>query len=222
MENIIAFLQIRIGYLIIFILSVLTNCIYAQNTEIKGLIIDPKIKTEAKKHIKESAELDAFKNIMQVYFTSAIVESYENDVLIFNSADTSKRSVFKSYYHMYGDTLRIVGAFGIWGGIGFSIKIHNNQATLSHMLNSDDFPSYAYNEKDSLIWQLEVPCTDTKIILSEIPDTTKGQVIYGYVEFKSGNYYTGSDGTNGTGMQPRSRQRNNMKVYFKSGPLKLP
>ena len=65
------------------------------------------------------------------------------------------------------------------------------------MLASDEFPSYAYKEKDSLIFRLEVPCTDTKIILSEIPNSTKNQVIYGLVEFKSGDYYASSGSVDG-------------------------
>ena len=89
------------------------------------------------------------------------------------------------------------------------------------MLSSDDFPSYAYNENDSLIFRLEVPCTDTKIILSEIPDSTKKQVIYGYVEFKSSDYFSSSGSADGQEILPRQKLRNNMKLYFKSGKLEL-
>lgn len=73
----------------------------------------------------------------------------------------------------------------------------------------------------ALIFRLEVPCTDTKIILSEVPDSTKKQIIYGYVEFKSGNYYVSSGSANGHEILPRQKLRNNMKIYFKSGYLDL-
>jgi hypothetical protein len=64
-----------------------------------------------------------------------------------------------------------------------------------------------------------VPCTDTKIILSEIPDSTNKQIIYGYVEFKSDHYYASSGSVNGKEILPRKKLRNNMKLYFKSGYL---
>jgi hypothetical protein len=89
------------------------------------------------------------------------------------------------------------------------------------MLASDDFPSYAYKENDSLIYRLEVPCTETKIILSEIPDSTKKPIVYGYVEFKSNNYYMSSGSADGHEILPRKKQRANMKIYFKSGKLDL-
>ena len=87
------------------------------------------------------------------------------------------------------------------------------------MLSSDDFPSYAYKEDDSLIFRLEVPCTETKIVLSEVPDSTKKQIIYGYVEFKSGSYFASHGSDDGPEMLPRLKQGNNMRVYFKCGRL---
>ena len=69
--------------------------------------------------------------------------------------------------------------------------------------------------------RLEVPCSDTKIVLSEIPDSTKKQIIYGLVEFKSNDFYSAS-GAFLEGEEPkRKKTRNNMKIYFKSGLLKM-
>jgi hypothetical protein len=200
----------------------LTACGQTKNSgNIKGLIIDPNIKIEVEKHIENSKEFDAFKDKMQVYANPIFVESYQNDSLIFSSNDKKNKQIFKSFYFWKGDTLTIDGAFGLFGGIGFGIDIYKSNATLFHILSSDDFPSYAYNENDSLIFRLEVPCADTKIILSEIPDSTKKQIIYGYVEFKSGTYYASSGSADGHEILPRQKLRNNMKIYFKSGKLDL-
>ena len=188
---------------------------------VKGLTIDQSIKSEVEKHIENSKEFDAIKDKMQVYGNSILVESYQNDSLTFSSNDIKNKQLFKSFYLWKGDTLTIDGAFGLFGGIGFGIDIYKKNATLYHMLSSDDFPSYAYKENDSLIFRLEVPCTDTKIILSEIPDSTKKQIIYGYVEFKSGNYFASSGSADGHEILPRQKLRNNMKIYFKSGKLDL-
>ena len=165
----------------------LTACGQTKNSgTIKGLTIDPNIKNEVEKNIESSKELDMFQDKMQVYLNSGFIESFQNDSLIFSSKSQHGKIPFKSFYLWKGDTLAIDGAFGLFGGIGFGIDIYKNNATLYHLLSSDDSPSYAYKENDSLIFRLEVPCTDTKIILSEIPDSTKKQIIYGYIEFKSG------------------------------------
>jgi len=210
-------------------IAILTLCIilskcgsYKNYNIIKGLTIDPNIKTEVEKHIEDSKKFDAFKSEMEIYMNSISVESFKDDSLTFRSTDTLKKQVFKSFYLWKDDTLTIEGAFGVFGGIGFGIDIFKNNATLYHMLSSDEYPSYAYNEKDSLISRLQVPCTDTKIILSEIPDSTKSQVIYGYVEFKSVNYFAGNGQQDGHETLPRQKLRNNMKIYFKSRKLTQP
>lgn len=198
----------------------LSACGQTKNSEvINGLTIDPSIKSEVEKHIENSKELDAFKDKMEVYINSGDIQSYQNDSLILNSKMGDNKAPFKSFYLWHGDTLSIDGAFGLFGGIGFGIDIVKNKATLYHMLSSDDFPSYTYNANDSLIFRLEVPCTGTKIILSEIPDTTKKQIIYGYVEFKSKDYYASNGSADGQEIMPRQKLRNNMKLYFKSGHL---
>jgi hypothetical protein len=215
-----AFRMTRSSIAISFFYLTLTACGQTKSSDsIQGLTIDPGIKSTVEKRIKYSPEFDAFKDKMQVYFTSGDIQAYENDSLIFSSKFGEPKALFKSFYFWKGDTLTIDGAFGLFGGTGFGITIVNSNATLYHMLSSDDFPEYAYKETDSLIFRLEVPCTDTKIILSEIPDSTKKQIIYGYIEFKSGNYFASSGSADGQEILPRQKLRNNMKLYFKSGNL---
>ena len=205
--------------LLIFSLLILSCSV---KSEIDGLIIDPKIKTEVEKHIVEKEDYAVFGDLMQVYGNSAIMKGYENDSLIFQNEDFSKKLPFKSFYLWNKDTLGINGAYGLFGGSGFYIKIANKKATLFHMLSSDDFPTYAYKENDSLIDRLEVPCTETKIILSEMPNQTDKQIIYGYVEFKSDEYFASEGSINNEEILPRKRTRYDMKIYFKSGFLKMP
>ena len=207
---------------IFFICLTLTACGQTKDSKtIEGLTLNPSIKQEVEKHIETSKDYEMFGDKMQVYLNSGDIQAYENDSLIFSSKFGENKAPFKSFYLWNGDTLIIDGAVGIWGGIGFGIEIANNKARLYHMLSSDDFPSYSYGENDSLIFRLEVPCTDTKIVLSEIPDATKKQIIYGYIEFKSSSYFASSGSTNGQENLPRQKLKNNMKLYFKSGKLDL-
>jgi hypothetical protein len=189
--------------------------------EIIGLTINKNIKTEVEKHISDLKEFDKLNNKIQVYDNSVFIEAYENDSLIFNSNIKPIKRIFKSFYLWQGDTLKIDGAFGLFTGFGFEIKVYKNKAVLYHMLSSDESPAYAYKEKDSLIFRLEVPCIETKIILSEIPDNYRNQIIYGYVEFKSRNYYSSGGSVDGKEILPRKKQRDNMRIYFKSSKLDL-
>ena len=210
-----------------FLLTITFYCILIScgqiksNNAITGLTIDKNIKTEVEKHISKSKEFDTLNNSnkMQVYDNSVFAQSYENDSLYYNSYNYNStdyiyidKRVFESFYHLEGDTLKIEGAFGIYGGRGFVINIYKNKATLYHLLSSGSYPTYAYKAKDSLTFRLEVPCTETKIVLSEIPDSAKKQIIYGYVEFKSRNYYATISDVN----LRRNKHRDNMKIYFKS------
>jgi hypothetical protein len=158
---------------------------------------------------------------MQVYLNSGEIQSFEKDSLIFNAKFAENYSPFKSFYAWDGDTLTIDGAFGIWGGIGFGIELFEKKAIVYNMLSSDDFPTYAYKENDSLIFRLEVPCSETKIVLSEIPDKKLKQIIYGYVEFKSENYFSCTGSTDNKEVLPRLKLINNMKLYFKSSNLNI-
>lgn len=209
-------------YLTLILVLISYSCSNGQNkNDIDGLIIDPNIKSKVEKHIVEEPELEGFGGSMQVYKNSLYIESYENDILVFSSTDFSKKLPFKSFYLWNNDTLRINGAYGLFGGIGFYIKIADKKAQLFHLLSSDDFPTYAYKENNSLLMRLEVPCSNTKIVLSEIPDSTKNQIIYGLVEFKSDDFYSVSGAFLEGEEAKRKKTRNNMKIYFKSGLLKM-
>ena len=148
------------------------------------------------------------------------VDLYEDNKLTISTKDEEKSTVFNSFYYWQGDTLNIDGAYGLFGGTGFTIKVINDKPKLYHLLASDEIPSYSYRENDRLISRLEVPCTDTKIVLSEFPNSTKQQTIYGYVEFKSSEYFASGGSVDGKEL-PRKKQKTNMKIYFKSGYLDI-
>lgn len=210
-----------IKYLFIFFSTCTLFSQTNNQKEINGLIIDPTIKQQVENHIKESDDFGKMNSVVQVYENSILGEFFENDTLFFSNDDITKKQLFKSFYYWKDEKLGIDGAFGLFGGFGFNINFNNNQAELFHMLSSDDFPSYSYNEKDSLIYRLEVPCTETKIILSELPDKEKKQLIYGYVEFNSNNYYSTSGSLDEGKKPPKKRHRSNMKIYFRCKYLEL-
>ena len=92
----------------------LTSCGQSKNpSDIKGLTIDPSIKTEVEKHTTNSKELDVLKDKMLVYINSGTIETYQNDSLILTSKNQEINAPFKSFYFWSGDTLKIDGAFGL-------------------------------------------------------------------------------------------------------------
>jgi len=191
-------------------------------TNIKNITINPDIKKEVDKRIEEIQEFKTSPAIFDLYANSIVADLYENDSLYFSNTSLNKRLPFKCFYLWQNNSLGINGSYGIFGGTGFYINIKDNEATLYHMLSADDFPMYAYTPKDKLIMRLEVPCTETKIVLSEIPDQSKKQVIYGYVEFKSHDYYS-AGGAFAEGEVPdRKKCRSDMKIYFRSSFLNIP
>jgi hypothetical protein len=207
--------------IITFCVTIISCGLSSKVNNSNEIIIDTNIKEEVEKNISPS-EFGSGQDKLLIYNNRMIVDLYTNDKLEISVSEKDKKStVFKSFYYWQNDTLGIDGAFGLFGGAGFSIKIVNGKAKLYHMLASDDFPSYAYNEKDNLIFRLEVPCEETKIILSEIPDSTRNQIIYGYVEFKSDNYYISSGSADGKEILPRTKQSANMKIYFKSSKFEF-
>lgn len=156
-----------------------------------------------------------------IYENPLLAEYYEDDSLTISTKNQDKKLIFKSFFYDHNDTLTIEGAYGMFGGFGFSIKINADEATIFHMLASDEFPTYSMNKNDSLKFRIEVPCTNSSLTLSKIPKMKAGEIIYGMVEFESGDYYQSGLMVDNKEIEPREKVRMNMKVYFKSMYLDL-
>jgi hypothetical protein len=208
--------------LILYFLLLFSQAIFAQSqtSAVSGVEINPAIKFEVEKHIQSAPESQMAIEKMQIFSTPLICSLYKDDKLEFESSDFSKKMVFKSFITFDGNKTSISGIFGIFGGEGFVINIENNKAVLSHLISADDFATLAYTSTSEFLLRLEVPCTNTKIVLSALPKKGSDELIYGYVEFTGTDFYFGfsEDGIEAT---PRQKQRSNFKIYFKSGEITL-
>ena len=135
-----------------------------------------------------------------------MVEVYFNDTLFGSTYNKSNSDPFKSNYSWSNDTLKIDGRFGLFETIGFEIKIYND--TLSVIATVKDNEGYKNNSTDSISPFLQIPTTESKVILSDTPKNVKGQILYGYVEFKTANVFYQYEN--------ERKVRQNMKAYFKS------
>jgi len=209
-------------YLIGLLFTSLTIYSFGQtknSNDIEGLTINANIKKEAEQNIQDLKDSD--KVGIQLYQSKVNLEFYENDSLIVSTSESPKSILSKSCYLWRGDTLIVEGGIGLFVGAGFLLKLIGNKATVYHMVTSDESPTHAYGEKTDLVHRLEVACQDVKIVLSGLPVKGENQIIYGYVEFKSDNYFTRQGTIEGKEIGPRKKSRANMKMYFRSGPVCL-
>ncbi len=185
--------------------------------------LDPGIRAEAEKHFTAADFPMGSLPEGSLYKNELLMEVYTDGKLTVNTAGQKKSRMFKSFYYWYKDTLYIDGAFGLFTGAGFSAKVYDGKAEVRHLLSSDENPGYGYTATDSLKFRLDVPCSDTRLILSHLPDTTAQPIIHGYVEFKSATYYSagGAISEDGEYLDPRTKSRTNMKIWFRSNHLKL-
>lgn len=207
---------------LLFIILTIYSFGQAKNSNVvEGLTINSNIKKEAEENIKDLKDLKKLNPGIQIYESKVALEFYENDSLILSTWNNPKSLISKSFYLWRGDTLTIDGGIGIAVGAGFSLKLIKNKMTVYHMLSSDDYPTYAYGEMTELLYRLEVPCHDIKVVLSGLPEKGRNQIIYGYLEFKSDIFFARQGTMGGKETEPRRKSRSNMKMYFRSGPLDL-
>ena len=178
--------------------------------------VDPEIEQLVESKVSDLGYENFGDDIMLFYDTEVITNYYENDSLIVSTQGEKRMMLFRSFYYSIGDTLSIDGLYGMFGGIGFSVKIIDNEAKVFHLLTGDEFPEYSLTEEGELEFRIEVPCTNTNLILSKVPIQKEGEVIYGMVEFSSGEYFHGISQFDGKEVEERKRVRSDMKIYFKS------
>jgi len=183
--------------------------------------IDPTIKTIVESKINDSLFTGLPMRGMLTYMNPIIINYWENDSLIISRTDENKGLIFKSFYYQMEDTLVIDGAFGMFGGSGFSIKFINDKPYVYHMLASDETPSYTKTINGELKHRIEVPCRDVKLTISSIPTKNDTANIYGIVSFTSNEYYHSAGTSNGEEIKPRVKIKAYMKIYFKSGFLDI-
>ena len=164
--------------------------------------------------IKKSEYTRDFGDLM-IYETPKIIEFFVNDSLTM-STKGDKTDLFKSFYYKLNDTISIDGAFGLFGGFGFSIKLIDKKPMVYTLLAADEIPIYSLNKSDSLKLRIEVPCKNVKLILSEQPILKSDKIIYGYLEFESSEFYQGKPTFGREETEERTKLKMNMKVYFKS------
>ena len=202
-------------HLYLLFLLVIVFCCEKKQVD-SGFIIDENIKEEVNSKISKSELGNPFESLFLVYDNLFLADYFEKDSITFSSRSKQKQMLFRSFYYKKNDTITIDGAFGLFGGFGFSLKVLEDKVILYHLLAGDDFPTYSKTKDGKLEFRIEVPCTETKVILSKIPEVKEDEVIYGMVEFKSDVYYKAKYIDSEGESNDREENQVAMKIYFKS------
>ncbi|HEY0057687.1 MAG TPA: hypothetical protein VGB56_01045, partial [Flavisolibacter sp.] len=110
------------------------------------------------------------------------------------------------------DTIGLVAHFGGLGTQALLIRFIGGRPTVWLFLAAHEVEHpglFRINKTDSFSNQLEVPPIRYQLKLSEIPDTTNKQVIFGYIDMESGEYFDKRD-------PEEEKLKVRMKFYFRS------
>ncbi len=199
---------------------ILNSCdLYTQSNS-STFEISKTIDGEVKAKISKS-EIASTNDAFEVYNNVMIADYYENDSLVISRKMKERVLPFKSFYYAQNDTMSIDGAYGMFGGIGFSIKIIKGTPVIYHMAAGDNSPTYCITNDGELKYRIEVPCTKSRLTLSKLPNTNDQETIYGVVEFESTEYYQAGATVQGKEIEDRMKIRMDMKIYFKSNYLDI-
>jgi hypothetical protein len=169
----------KIKFLILIVSLLILSC--SQSTTKRNnenlYKVDPKIEKEIKYHTRIDTSFFHPMEFSTIYHSS-LVNSLTDTTL----SDTAEVEL---WYEIKKDT-----AF-IWGnmsGFGYLVKIYGDKYQIFHVINSDR-KDFKLDENDSLTRYIEVPCTFTKLTLTNDFKTSQKKGFSGYFELISSYYY---------------------------------
>ena len=184
----------------------LLHCKSVNDSELHILKIDSSIKQKAIKIISYKKGL----NIQRNWFNSNLyAEHFTNDKIDEIQIDTIEAPFLGKYYWKH-DTLSLSVSYGDLGAFGFDIDIAKDTTGILYFEEcSHIHPKFKYKLTDTLSVCAKVPCTYSKLLISKFPYKTEDDVIFGYVNFKTDNfYYEDNEGA--------LKIRKVMKFYFRA------
>jgi len=143
-----------------------------------------------------------------LFKTPINVKLYSNDLLV----DSIIKPDFEmmSWYDSYKDTIDLVAHVGEFETFALLVHFIKGKPIVFLYMASHEHQNYfRINITDSFSNQIEVPVTKFRLELSEIPDTIKKPIIFGFINMESADYYEKRDSL-------EKRLSAKMKFYFRS------
>lgn len=166
--------------------------------------IDTAIKSTAQQNIRN----DEHANPKYSFLSKLNAELYTDDILEKIEFDTLNALMWGRYY-WDNDTLTITGNSSDLSSTGFIAEIYNDTAYFYHNQCAHSRKMYKNKLSDTLVQCAKVPCSYSQLIISNIPDSTNDEQIFGYVNFRSEDFYS----QNGNDIK---KLRANMAFYFRA------
>ncbi len=117
-----------------------------------------------------------------------------------------------SWYSNNKDTINLVAHVSNFETVALLIRFLKGKPSVFLFRAPHDIGGSRYfksNWPDTFSHQIEVTPIRYQLKLSEIPDTTNKQVVFGHIDLESGDYYEKRDSI-------EQRQNVQMKFYFRS------
>lgn len=151
-------------------------------------------------------------NILPDYKAHIEIEFYENGNLKgeINSIDTGNSRV---YFYKENDTVKINGNYGLFEFTGI---LKEKRAHIITPISSLDIPRFSLDEKSELKMEINVPCEIINFTTSEYPNPESNNILFGYLEFKTNDFYKADKILNKIESTKRKKISMKMKIYFKS------
>jgi hypothetical protein len=212
-------------YLILLLNCVLIlACLSCKKKNSSDVKIDLNIKSIVEKHISNAPFTSISAIDTTAYYNEVDAEIYSGNPNFPHIMKSDTTDVlFNSSYFTESDTIILWGSYELGAQLGFIIKIIDKQFHVYHLVSSSSGdPRHSLTGNSNWKQYLEVPCLESKVILSQKPTLKSKQPIYGYIEFKSRDYFYKGINLNDTPQDPKDdeieviKSKTNMKIYFKS------
>lgn len=202
MKNIVAYTFIIMG--------LLTSCtqtvkpVFITNADSsKTILIDTALKDIVKKQIEllSVRSFSCFKTPVIAYF-------FSNDQLV--DSIINQEYIMDSWYWMRNDTINMVAHLGELETEALLIRFIKRKPTVYYLrVPHEGQKFFRLHQTDSLSSHIEVEPVRYKLQLSEIPVKERKQVVYGYIDMESNNYYDHRH-------EIETKERIKFRFYFRS------
>ncbi|MFD0837566.1 hypothetical protein ACFQ0I_17445 [Mariniflexile aquimaris] len=196
--------------LLIWTFLLFTSTTIAQ-TKFSELEYNIRVDQNIEKVAKQRVEIYK-KNILPDYKAHFEIDYYENGKLKgnINSLDTGNAQTF---FYQENDTIKIYGNYGYYEFYGI---FKERMVQVFAPIFSFDFPDCSLNETDDLKMEIDVPCKIMNFTISEYPNPESNNFLFGYLEFKTIDFYNADRVLNEKETKRRKKVSMKMKIYFKS------
>lgn len=164
--------------------------------------IDSSIRSQVLRNISFRAKSDAFS-------TKLNAEYYNNDTLSWKDMDSLLEDFWGRYW-WHHDTLSLTANIGELSTSGFIVDIYKGEADeVRHNVFAHENNVYKIRVTDSPTICVEAPCSYSELVISGLPGSTSDESIFGFVKFRSKDYYLVEN-------HNLIKNRTNMSFYFRA------